>query len=168
MSRPMFARVRSWPKITAIVVAGYGLGIMCSAWQMTWDLRATWMTCDWSAIVASAVLFIMSYLLGTGRDWARRLLLVGVILYGLFLLIIHGGSAFGPISISDISPAQADIARPRARLRELSSLFFDLSPFVFAVMFLCHSDVVASFRARTRASDGSNRATMETGYDRCQ
>ncbi len=131
----MFDRVRSWPKIAAIVVAGYGLGITCSAWPVTWDLRATWMTCDWSAIAASAVLFIMSYLLATGRDWARRVLLVGVILYGLFLMIIHGGSAFGPISLGDISPAQADIARPRWRLRELSSLFFALSPLVLMPRF---------------------------------
>ncbi|MBA2271714.1 MAG: hypothetical protein H0W20_14145 [Chthoniobacterales bacterium] len=104
-------------------------------------------TYDWRVIAVSGALLIMSFLLATGREWTRRILLIGVILVGAFLLFRYGIQAIGPISFTDLSPDQMPTVRLWTRLGEFSSFFLVLALSVFAVLFLCHPDVVASFRS---------------------
>jgi hypothetical protein len=145
-------RPPQWPTIIALLVGGWGLGTIFRAWPVEWGSRATWANCDWSAIAASAFLFVLSYFLATRRDWARQILLVVVLIFGLIPVIVHVGEAFGPLTLSDLPADHADMVRLRWRLSDVSSFFSSLSLLVFAVLFLCHPQIISSFRDRPPSS----------------
>jgi hypothetical protein len=94
----------------------------------------------------------MSFPLAAGREWARRVLLVGVVITGAGLVLLDAAKVFSPMSFSDLSPEQISVVRQWHRLDDLSSFFLDLAIVVFAVLFLSHRDVITSFRRRSSAT----------------
>lgn len=98
-------------------------------------------------------LLVMGYLLARGYEWARRILLAVIVSGGAGYLVFHGIRLLSPISVTDLSPEQAQVAGLSERLEELSWFLLVLSAVVFFVLFLCHRDVIASFRVRSRLSE---------------
>ena len=94
----------------------------------------------------------MGYLVFTRRGWARQILLAAVVVFGVHFVLRDGITAFGPLSLSDISPYREHAIYLEWRMNHLSSFFFHLSIVVFSVLFLCHPDVVASFRGRANTT----------------
>ena len=142
----MRLRVMSWPIIIAAFVGGVGVSGVFGSWALTTGPSGYWIACDWWGMVASALLIVMSYPLATGREWARRILLLAVVLVGLALVGSSGFRAVAPMSFSDLSPEQVKVIGPWTRLGELSSFFIRLTLLIFGVLFLSHPDVVTSFR----------------------
>jgi hypothetical protein len=149
----MLRRVTSWPKIIALLVGGLAVTVLSSAFLVNFARQNEGLTCDWSAVAVSALLFVMSGLLFTERELARRILLFIVIVVGMIRVFIEGVGAVAPIHyLSAISPDRARLYSLEKHLRYLSSCFLALSLLVFAVLFLCHPHVVASFRGHSRSS----------------
>ena len=144
----------AWPKIIASVVAGLGFCGVFSAWQTVWSQQRTWITCDWQIMAISAVLLAMSFPLAAGREWARRVLLVAVVLIGAGLVLWDALKVVSPMSFSDLSPEQIRVVRQWHRLDDLSSFFLVLGIAVFAALFLSHRDVITSFQ---RSSDATTK-----------
>jgi hypothetical protein len=140
--------MKSWPKIIALVVGGIGVSGVFSAWPVTFSAERTWIACDWRVMAVSAVLLIMSYPLATGREWARRILLVAIILIGVSLVLWGGFKVVAGASFTDLSPEQITVVRLSMRIADFSSFFFVFTLLVFGVLFLCHPDVVATFQRR--------------------
>ena len=138
--------VASWPKIVAILVGGLGLSGLFSAWSPSFSGQHPKIIFDWRIVAISAALLLLSYLLASGREWARRILLLAVILFGAFLLLRYGMQTFATRSFTDLSPDEVPTIRLWTRLGDFSWFLAVLAFFAFLVFFLCHPNVVASFR----------------------
>ena len=112
--------------------------------------RMTW---DWRVIAVSGVLLILSFFLATGREWARRTLLVVVVLVGAYFLLLYGTHAVVPISFGHVGAEDLPTARLSHHLEGFSSFFLALGVVAFAVLFLCHPDIVSSFRRNDRRTE---------------
>ena len=110
-------------------------------------------TWDWRVIAVSGALLIMSFLLATGREWARRSLLVVVIFVGAYFLLLYGTHAVGPISFGHVRAEDLPTERLSHHLEGFSSFFLALGVVAFAVLFLCHPDIVSSFRRNDRRTE---------------
>src|SRR5262245_47627805 len=116
----MSYRITSWPKILAVLVGGIGVSGIFSALMLSSTVERTWITCDWRVIVASALLLIISFLLATGREWARRILLFAVVLIGIGLVLEYALRIVGTMSFTDLRPEQVKVVRLWTRLTDLS------------------------------------------------
>lgn len=145
----------SWPKILGALVGGLGLSVVFSAWMLGpgAEHRLSRITCDWWGLIVAGLLLIMSYLLAAGWDWARRILLVTVIVLGVYFLLRHGIGVIGPTYFTDVPPDEIPTVQFWTRLNELSSFFMALALVLFGMCFLTHPDVVDSFRRRARSSE---------------
>ena len=103
-------------------------------------------------MAVSGILLAMSYPLATGREWARRVLLVGVVLIGSGLVLWEAVTAIPFKSFSHLSPEQVEVVRVWTFLRDLSSFIVVLAVAVFGILFLSHRDVVTSFQRPFSAS----------------
>jgi|GEM_PF-5216827 len=153
----MFDRIASWPRIIAALVGGIGLSGVFAAWPLDSEWPHFSILFDWQAMMASATLLVLSYLLATGREWARRVLLWTVSLIGGSIVLWRGVQLF-PKSYTDLSPEQIRVMRISSFLRDLSWFFFVLTLLIFIVLILSHPDIVASFRRRSGLSGRSNQA----------
>lgn len=156
----MFDRVTSWPRIIAALVGGVGVSGVFSSWSLVVDLPVPPILFDWRVMLASATLLVMSYLLATGREWARRVLLWAVSLIGGSYALWRGVLLY-PKSYTDLSPEQIKTLRLAGFLSDLSWFFFVLTLLIFFVLLLSHPSVVVSFGRSGR----SNQATRRTGPD---
>ena len=132
-------------------VAGLGLSGVSSAWLLALDGADPYISCDWRVLVISILLFVFTYPLATGRDWARRVLLFAVAVIGTGLVLWRGLKVVAPMSFGHFSPEQIKVVRLWTGLGDLSSFFVALSIVVFGVLFLSHQEVAASFQHRSRA-----------------
>jgi hypothetical protein len=146
----MLHRVTSWPGIIGLLVGGVGLSSISSAWPVIWSQEGVHIGCDWTSFIVGVALLVMSYLLASGYEWARRILLAGIVLGGGAYLVFHGIRLVSPVSVSDLPPGPAHVAALSGRLWELSWFLLVLSAVVFFVLFLSHRDIVASFPGRSR------------------
>lgn len=156
----MFDRIASWPRIIAALVGGIGLSGVCGAWSLEYNSPVYSIGFDWHVMVASAAILVMSYLLATGREWARRMLLWAVSLIGGSIVLWRGVQLF-PKSYTDLSPEEIKVVRLGDFLFDLSLFFLILTLLIFFVLLLSHPDVVASFRRRSGLSERSNQAVQE-------
>jgi hypothetical protein len=140
-----------WPKIIATVIAGLGVSGVFSAWSTTWTAQRIWITCDWQVMAISAVLLAFSYPLARSREWARRVLLIAVVLIGASLTLWDAVKVVSPMSFSDLTPEQIEVVRLWQRLQDLSSFFVVLAIALFVALFLSHQNVVASFQRHHNA-----------------
>jgi hypothetical protein len=157
----MFDRFTSWPRIIAALVGGVGISGVFSAWSLAFDSPLPSILFDWHVMIASATLLVMSYLLATGREWARRVLLWAVSLIGGSYALWRGVQLF-PKSFTDLSPEQIKVVRLWTFLGDLSWFFLILTLLIFVVLLLSHPDVVAMFRSRSGLSETSNLAIQRT------
>jgi hypothetical protein len=148
----MFDRVKSWPRIIAAIVGGVGVSGVVSAWSLEYDSRVYTIAFDWHVMVVSAAVLVMSYLLATGREWARRMLLLAVSLIGVGIVLWRGIHLF-PKSYTDLSPEEMKVVRLGDFLWNLPLFLLILTLLIFVVLLLSHPDVVASFRGRPRRSN---------------
>jgi hypothetical protein len=144
----MFHRFTSWPKLIAAIVGGVGVSGVFSAWSLRFESPMPSITWDWRPMIASVALLVLSYLLATGREWARRTLVWTVSLIGMSIVLWRGILLF-PKSYTDLSPEQIGVIRLGTFLGDLSWFFLILTLLIFFVLLLCHADVVASFRDRS-------------------
>jgi len=147
----MLGPATHWPKILAIFVAGIAIRNAFSAWLLTFPAHGPSITCSWRDMAVSVVLLIMSVMLVRRFDWARRILLVGVIVIAVPLLVRHGVGSVIAASIGDVPPEHVPTWQLWTRLEHLSSFFLVLNLGAFGVLLLCHPDVVGSFRRRFRS-----------------
>ena len=146
----MLHRVTSWPRIIALLIGGVGLGSISSAWPVIWSQEGVHIGCDWTSLLIGAALLVMSYLLASGYEWARRILLGAIVLGGVGYLISRGIRLVSPTSFSDLSPEQIKVVGLSGRLKDFSWFIVSLSAVAFFVLLLCHRNVVESFRDRSR------------------
>ena len=104
-------------------------------------------------MLQSVMLLAASYPIATGREWARRLLVVAVILIGLRFVAWAGFLLFEPIGVGHLSAAQAQPVKMEFFLDQLSLFLFLLTLLFFTVALLCHRDVVASFQRRREGDE---------------
>jgi hypothetical protein len=95
------------------------------------------------AIAASLLGLI--YPLATGREWARRVLVCAVVFIGVIFPIGHILRLFDPNTF-DLSSERLKLISLSIVLDDLSSLILVFSLVVFGVVFLCHPDIIATFR----------------------
>ena len=140
---------QSWPKIVATVVAGLGVSCVFASARLNYGGSgyplASWISFDWHALVAAAVLLAAAYPLATGRDWARRMLLIAVAVVGATVVVWYVIRIVSPVSFSDLTPEQAAVSRRSMRFEDLSTLCWIAALTFFGVSFLSHPDVVTSF-----------------------
>src|SRR4030088_2497022 len=116
----MLHRVTSWPRIIGLLVGDLGLSSISSAWPIMWSQKGVHIGCDWTSLVIGVALLITSYLLASGYEWARRILLGVIVLGGAGYLVFHGIRLVSPVSVSDLPPEQVHVAGLSGHLWELS------------------------------------------------
>jgi hypothetical protein len=127
-----------------MVIGGWGLSGLFGAFGTT-SGSGTWISVDWHVLLVAALLLAATYPLATGREWARRTLLVAVATVGVAMVLWRGFSIVAPMSFTDLTPEQVKVVRETIRLADISSLFLILTSFSFGIWFLSHPDVVTSF-----------------------
>ncbi|MEY2495694.1 MAG: hypothetical protein QOJ45_2186 [Verrucomicrobiota bacterium] len=140
---------RPWPKIVATLVAGLAMSGIFGSARLTFGgggyPLASWIAFDRHALLAAAVLLAAVYPLATGRDWARRTLLIAVATVGVTMTVWYLIRIVSPVSFSDLTPEQAAVSRRSMRFEDLSTLCWIAAFTFFGVSFLSHPDVVTSF-----------------------
>ncbi len=137
----------------ALLVGGFGLTALFAAWPMSEREQDVRIVCDWTNSIIGVALVALSCLIATGRNWARYIVIVLVVLVGGFYTLGGGLRIVMPPSVADASPQQAKVIGLSGWLYDLSWFTFTLTVFVFAMLLLCHPDVVASFRGRSRREE---------------
>jgi hypothetical protein len=155
-------RTRSWPKILATFVAGLAMAGLFATSGVTYAGSAyplnSSISFDWHVIALSALLLVMAYPLAAGREWARRFLLIAVVLVGTGLVGYYALRIIAPMSFSDLTPEQIKVERLSMRLSDVSSLLLTASLAVFSFLFLSHPDIVASFHSHARSPERDAKA----------
>jgi len=140
---------RPWPKIVATLVTGLAVSVIFGSARLTYGGSgyplASWIAFDRHALLAAAVLLAAVYPIATGRDWARRTLLIAVATVGVTMTVWYLIRIASPVSFSDLTPEQASVSRRSMRFEDLSTLCWIAALTFFGVSFLSHPDVATSF-----------------------
>lgn len=155
----MWHSVLSWPKLLGALAAGVGLSGMLSESELFIDTHGLWSSPDyhgWAALIGYGLLLILSYPLAVGRNWARRLLLFVVACSGAVLLAQQGRFLFAEGAVTHLSPEQAKPIIRMLWFKELSVFVLLFTVSAFAVLLLCHRDVVEAFNYRALSNNQSN------------
>jgi hypothetical protein len=137
----------SWPKLIAALVAAIGVSGILTGWTFSFGPSGNSIGWFWPQMAVSVSLVILSYPLATGRDWARRVLMVAVVFIGVVFAFWHAVRLFDfPKSFSHSSEEQSRLIGLCLLLEDISALLVVLTVVVFGMLFLSHPDIIATFR----------------------
>ena len=143
----MVRHLRAWPKLIATLTAGVGLSGIVGGWTYSIGPNGHSMNCSWPMMAVAVALVALSYPLATGREWARRVLVLAVPLIGAFFAFFHIIALFEyPGTYSHSTEEQSRLVSLYFLLQHVSSLLVLLSVVAFGILFLSHPDVRASFQ----------------------
>ena len=154
----------AWPKILGFICGFTSLGLVLSLVQDWWIAYAVTKTglgaFYWLLLLASVVLFVLSFPLYRARDWARR----GVLILGTcFALTILGSFAMRARlefrTRADAATAQERVEQFTSSISQFGMGVCILGPQVFFLCALCHRDVVATFRRRSHTTPPTHDQT---------
>lgn len=142
----MFNRIVSWPRLIGAVIGGIGLSGLLGFAPFVAPPSFERLQLGYLFVFISFL--ILSYPLARGRNWARSVLVAGVILIGLYFFLRPVSRLVSSHEFSGPDSALTKWLPLESVLADVGDSLLMLTLPLFVVGVLCHPDVVSTFRRR--------------------